>query len=500
MPRQRLGERYYVIQPLGGESFGQTYLAQDRQRTGNPHCVVKQLQPQISDLEMFQTVRRLFDREAQVLYRLGNHPQIPGLWDHFEDNQQLYLVSEFIAGNHLSQEMTPGKQQREEDVVFLLQEILQVLEFVHQQQVIHQNIKPQNLIRRQDGRIVLIDFGSVKLIGSHAWGMKSLTVNIGTPGYMPAEQAVGKPRLSSDVYAVGMMGIFALTGIEPHQLLDDPETGEVIWHNHVQVSSQLADVLDKMVLYDFRQRYPSATEALQALRNTGLIEYYGRSDADRSHQVDGGYDLHLCAADRASTEDLQSGKFQSYSKVTTAVDKLIKLQSHNYLALYFQGDMSIKMKRYEDAIAHYCKAIEIEPRVLGGWPARVQKLHKLQRSQDAIDLCTRVLTSLERQVTSSPPENNEAWKIVHRSWYKLGNTLGELHCYEKAAVAYSKALEMKQDDYESWYGRGYMLEQLQGDREAIACYEKAIDIKPDFKLAIAGRDRINKKLSNWAVV
>ncbi|MBO1347655.1 MAG: serine/threonine protein kinase [Hormoscilla sp. GUM202] len=226
MARQRLGERYYIIKPLGGGSFGQTYLAQDRQRTGNTRCVVKQLQPQTRDLEMIQTARRLFDREAEVLYRLGNHPQIPGLWTHFEDNQQFYLVSEFIAGDRLSQEITPGKQLSESDVVFLLHDILQVLEFVHQQQVIHQNIKPQNPIRRQDGQIVLIDFETVKLLGINAWGM----VNISTPGYIPPEQAIGKPRFSSDVYAVGMMGIFALTGIEPHQLLDDPPTRSVKYH------------------------------------------------------------------------------------------------------------------------------------------------------------------------------------------------------------------------------------------------------------------------------
>jgi serine/threonine protein kinase, bacterial len=82
---------------------------------------------------------------------------------------------------------------------------------------------------------------------------------------MPSEQSQGKPKFSSDVYAVGMIGIQALTGISPHQLPEDPRTGEIMWRNGLQVSDALADVLDKMVRYDFRQRYESASEALQAV-------------------------------------------------------------------------------------------------------------------------------------------------------------------------------------------------------------------------------------------
>jgi serine/threonine-protein kinase len=68
----------------------------------------------------------------------------------------------------------------------------------------------------------------------------------------------GIPRLSSDVYAVGTIGIQALTGLMPHELLEDPDTAEIIWRNQVQVSPMLGDLLTKMVRYDFRQRYKSA--------------------------------------------------------------------------------------------------------------------------------------------------------------------------------------------------------------------------------------------------
>jgi serine/threonine protein kinase len=150
---------------------------------------------------------------------------------------------------------------------------LEILSFVHQQNVIHRDLKPHNLMRRRsDGKLVLIDFGAVKEVSAmqvNSQGNTSLTVGIGTPGYMPDEQANGKPKLCSDVYAVGMLGIQALTGLSPSQLGSDPNTGEIIWRPlvNVQVSDGLADVLSTMVKAFFPQRYPSAVDALQALHS-----------------------------------------------------------------------------------------------------------------------------------------------------------------------------------------------------------------------------------------
>ncbi|MEQ8959995.1 MAG: serine/threonine protein kinase, partial [Coleofasciculus sp. C2-GNP5-27] len=141
----------------------------------------------------------------------------------------------------------------------------------HQQDVIHRDIKPSNLIRRQpDGKIVLIDFGAVKQVTtqfSHPQGQTNLTISIGTQGYVPKEQLGGQPRFSSDVYAVGILGIQALTGTHPRLLRENPETGEIQWRDLApHVSLNLAQVLDQMIRYDFRDRYQTATEALDALQ------------------------------------------------------------------------------------------------------------------------------------------------------------------------------------------------------------------------------------------
>src|SRR4028119_2417576 len=122
-----LAGHYQIVRHLGGGGFGQTFLAKDTHLPGNPLCVVKQLKPRVSDPATWQTAKRLFEREAQTLYRLGNYDQIPRLFAHFEQDEEFYLVQEFIEGHSLDQELIPGKQLSEVSVTALLQDILQVL-------------------------------------------------------------------------------------------------------------------------------------------------------------------------------------------------------------------------------------------------------------------------------------------------------------------------------------------------------------------------------------
>ncbi len=268
-----LAGRYQIIKHLGGGGFGQTFLANDLHLPGHPLCVVKQLKPSVSDPAHLETAQRLFNQEAETLYRLGSHNQIPRLLAHFEQNQEFYLAQEYIDGIPLNREIVPGQQLSEAYTIALLQDILQVLAFVHQQHVIHRDIKPANLIRRSsDCKIVLIDFGAVKQVRDRAigdLGPTSITVAIGSPGYMPTEQQAFKPHFSSDVYAVGMVALEALTGLRPKDFPRDSETGEiscVLMRDRISISPELEAFLDRMVRYDYRQRYRDAFEALQALQ------------------------------------------------------------------------------------------------------------------------------------------------------------------------------------------------------------------------------------------
>jgi serine/threonine protein kinase len=271
-----LGGRYKIVGQLGAGGFGQTFIAEDVHLPGHPRCVIKQLKPQSASSRALEMARRCFNTEAQVLYQLGIHAQIPRLLAHFEESCEFYLAQEFIEGQPLTQELMSGRPWSEARTVRLLKDTLEILAFVHQQQVIHRDLKPSNLIRRMtDHRLVLIDFGAVKQASTLTdpdTGITDVTISIGTQGYMPSEQVAGKPRFSSDVYAVGILGIQALTGMHPRSFGED-DRGEIAWwHRAEHVRPELAEVINCMVRYDFRDRYPTAVQALEALDSLGVIE------------------------------------------------------------------------------------------------------------------------------------------------------------------------------------------------------------------------------------
>jgi len=267
--RPILKERYQIVRNIGAGGFGHTYLAEDTQRPGKPYCVVKHLIPS-TDERYMQLARRLFQSEAEALETLGRFDRIPQLLAYFEQDRQFYLVEEFIQGHPLSEELVPGRRLSELEVVALLKDILTVLDFIHRRNVIHRDIKPSNIIRRQlDNSLVLVDFGSVKQLQTQiTMAQEKYTVAIGTMGYAAPEQFFGKPVFSSDIYALGTIGIQAVTGIPPTELEEDPTTHEVIWRPHVPgINETLAAILNKMVRYYPSNRFQSATAVMKALES-----------------------------------------------------------------------------------------------------------------------------------------------------------------------------------------------------------------------------------------
>lgn len=268
---QTIYNRYHIVKQLGRGGVGITFLAEDLQ-CFNSQCVVKQLKPKSDNPNTLKVARRLFNQEAQILNNLGHCDRIPRLLAYFEYNNDFFLVQELIEGIDLSEEIIPNQPWSEAETITLLQDILEVLQVVQQHNVIHRDLKPSNLMRRnQDGKIVLIDFGSVKQVSTQivdTSGQVKPTVAVGTKSYMPMEQMMGRPGLYSDIYAVGAIAIQALTGIIPKQLPVDRD-GELIWRdklNHqFRYNPQLLNLLDKMVRYRFQERYGTASEVLRDL-------------------------------------------------------------------------------------------------------------------------------------------------------------------------------------------------------------------------------------------
>ncbi|MEN9266024.1 MAG: tetratricopeptide repeat protein, partial [Thermostichales cyanobacterium BF4_bins_65] len=275
-----LSNRYRVVRTLGSGGFSQTYLARDSQRPGHPFCVVKQLTLSGTDPESLNLTRKLFHREAESLEKLGRHSQIPQLLAYFEEGDKFYLVEEYIEGKPLSQEMDQGRFSEEQAKQILL-DLLPVLAFIHENQIIHSDIKPDNIIRRtSDQKLVLIDFGAVKHLQPNN-AAKRHTVALGTIGYAPVEQYTGQPQLNSDIYALGMVVIEALTGMQPTQIVHNDQ-GELDWEKHLPqpLSPSFASILRQMVRVYFSQRYQTANEVLADLQAGAIAE-------DKTNQANG---------------------------------------------------------------------------------------------------------------------------------------------------------------------------------------------------------------------
>ncbi|MBD2387693.1 serine/threonine-protein kinase [Cylindrospermum sp. FACHB-282] len=268
-----LQARYKIVQSLGAGVFGQTYIAADIDCPENSKCVVKQLKVNSCQSSYLDYLRLRFLTETETLKHLGCHHQIPKLITCFEENERFYLIQEYIVGHSLTVELPSNQQWRqlwtESKVVEFLQDVLGILEFVHSQGFIHCDIKPENIIRRaSDGKLVLIDFGSIQPIDfSFDSEIPISKIPVTSLGYIPPEQFIGQSKPNSDLYALGMIAIQALTGITPLQLNLNPHGNEIIWRSeNTPVNNYLAAVLSRMIRYNFLERFQSATEVIRVLQ------------------------------------------------------------------------------------------------------------------------------------------------------------------------------------------------------------------------------------------
>lgn len=275
---QLINSRYSIVKVLAEGGFGKTYLTEDTHLPSRPRRVIKLLKPITENPHIYKMVQDRFQREAAILEDLGNsNNRIPSLYAYFCEQGQFYLVQEYIEGKTLTQMVLESGPLGESFVKEILVNLLYVLNFVHSRQIIHRDIKPDNIIVRvADTKPVLIDFGAVReSMGTivNSQGNPTSSIVIGTPGFMPPEQAAGRPIYSSDLYSLGLTMIFLLTGKIPQELPTDSRTGEVVWRPDApNVSPSLAMILDKAIAYSPRDRFMSAKEMIDALKQPMGVE------------------------------------------------------------------------------------------------------------------------------------------------------------------------------------------------------------------------------------
>lgn len=309
---QLFRDRYQVLRMIGRGGFGVTFLARDVSLPGEPMCVIKQLCPKVSEPSALENARKRFEREAKTLAKLGSHSQIPMLLDYFVADGEFYLVQEYVRGSTLARLVRRSGCISESAAKRFLREMLPVLDYIHGQQVIHRDIKPQNIIRCQDdGRLVLIDFGAVKELIAQTGDntMKTPTTHfIGTVGFAPPEQFSLRPVFASDIYSLGITCIYLLTGKAPLDFDTDRQTGELLWENSVPLSKPFAKILSKMLKISLQERYKSAGAILRALDEESpqdnleqcMVTRYQPAQDERKSQNDSSADSHRTPAAKAA--------------------------------------------------------------------------------------------------------------------------------------------------------------------------------------------------------
>lgn len=274
--------RYQIQGVLGRGGFGRTYLASNIERCGEL-CVLKVFLPTATDQEAIQRSRKLFEREARVLYKI-NHPQIPKFLAWFEEAGRLIIVQEYIDGKTyfrlLKERQKQGKPFSEPEMIQWLTDLLPVLAHLHENNIVHRDISPDNImLPKGQSKPVLIDFGLVKQKVSQIWVGNSGDPNeserlscVGKFGYSPPEQIrMGLCYPCSDLYALAVTAIVLLTGKEPLDLIDQ-QSLEWRWQPYISSDTNLRPILSKMLAEKPMDRYQSAQEVLFQLQRSPAVE------------------------------------------------------------------------------------------------------------------------------------------------------------------------------------------------------------------------------------
>ena len=293
------GGRFTVGKVLGQGGFGVTYLGGDT--TLDRPVAIKEFFPQgcirqgttvrpsgaLTTAE-YQAARQKFLDEARVLAKF-HHRGIVAVYSTFEENNTAYMVMEFVRGSTLLSLVEARGPLPEEEVVSYMAQVADALSVVHQAGLLHRDVKPENLMVTQEGRVVLVDFGTARAFTSGKTRRMTATL---TPGYAPLEQYGQHARFGvfTDLYALGATCYHLLTGEMPVPATDRA-AGVELRPPHV-LSSNISRTVSDAVMWAMQMRAEarpqSAHDFLQALRG-------GRVHADA---VDRGQDTQTPSVDR----------------------------------------------------------------------------------------------------------------------------------------------------------------------------------------------------------
>jgi eukaryotic-like serine/threonine-protein kinase len=265
---QMFGDKYRLSRYLGEKNGIKTYLARNIQekQLDSSLLIVKQLT--LDSCDRKNTDRKLdyLEQEVEQLQKLPNIKVIDLVREQFEE-QELYLVRNYTEGVSLTKKLNKQKYSSPDEAIYILKKALQSLSVIHQQGLIHRNIKPSNLIiSTEEQTVTLVDFGILQLLNQ---------TNQASQRRKPPEQIVGRPTVSSDIYSLGIVAIEILTGLPIQEIPQNLQQGKYLWQDKLPSQPDLRDIVQRMVCSDVEKRYQSAEEVLQDLEQVQNLDRKG---------------------------------------------------------------------------------------------------------------------------------------------------------------------------------------------------------------------------------
>ncbi|MEO0837370.1 MAG: tetratricopeptide repeat protein [Cyanobacteria bacterium J06643_5] len=459
-----LVERYRIIEMLNGTPGSRSYLSEDANQSNINQYVVKQFLPPSQDPALLKVSHNVLETEVKPLDNLAQqNNRIENLKTFFEKNNNFYLVRKYIVGKTLREEIYPGQKLTLELVQDILKEILEILAFIHKQGISHRNLKPANIIRREsDNKLVLTDFGTPQ---------EAVSNIVSASEYMPIEQVHRNPQFNSDIYALGIIAIEALTGLTAKEIINNKnkknaDVEKIIWQprSH-KVNPKLAKIIDKMVHLNYQSRYQSAEEVLKDL------EAINQPKSNKIYQ-------------QVKHQILEKPKlFTGVGSLILAVTVgwyYFTSKDMNYAKqLYQQGLINYKNSEYKQAIKLFSQAIRINPEYSSAYNLRGDAYYRLgeyEKSQQDSSAAIR-----------NNPNDANAYYDRAFSLYFAGEFNG-------AIIDYNQAIKLNPDFANAYYGRGLARHEIKENEKAIKDLNQAIAINPKFTSAYFQRGIIHREM------
>src|SRR5947209_1082857 len=468
LPEQTLlGDRYQLLSRIGQGGMGAVYKATDT-RLADRVVAIKEMSKAGLPAPLMAEAEASFEREATLLAKLS-HPNLPGIYDHFTENERTYLVMQFIEGETLEEflEHTGGDPLPVEQVCDWAEQLCDVLSYLHSQQppIVFRDLKPANVMLKKNGQLFLIDFGIARIFKP---GQSHDTVALGSPGYAAPEQygkAQSTPR--SDVYSLGALLHSLLTGLDPSER---PFFFRPASQINPSVPSRLEALLQQMLEMDAEKRPRSAQDILQVLHSIDTKQE-PKDARTVGPNTSGSYNISSRAdflLEEAHTLYSQKRLKEAEQVYTQA----LQLNNTNPLGWQGRGLTQGLLARHTEALNSFDRALQLDPSLVISWNGKGTALSNLQRHKEA-------LAAFE-QALKMEPGNASAWNGKGAVLSALGRPGDALHAFEMA-LRYDPQLA------QAWNNKGLVLRQQKKYAEALAAFEEALTYDPRIATSWSGK-------------